>query len=68
MRLKITIATLTCPGCQMQTTHAMPTNACLVVLRCRHCDLLIEPKPGDCCVFCSYGDVPCPPMQPPRTR
>ncbi|HEY5608162.1 MAG TPA: GDCCVxC domain-containing (seleno)protein, partial [Alphaproteobacteria bacterium] len=20
-------------------------------------------KPGDCCVFCSYGSVPCPPMQ-----
>jgi hypothetical protein len=22
-----------------------------------------KPKPGDCCVFCSYGSVPCPPMQ-----
>ncbi|MHA2389931.1 MAG: GDCCVxC domain-containing (seleno)protein, partial [Candidatus Hodarchaeales archaeon] len=21
------------------------------------------PKQGDCCVFCSYGDVKCPPMQ-----
>lgn len=21
------------------------------------------PKPGDCCVFCSYGKVPCPSMQ-----
>ena len=20
-------------------------------------------KKGDCCVFCSYGDHPCPPMQ-----
>ena len=20
-------------------------------------------KPGDCCVFCSYGSVPCPPIQ-----
>ena len=21
------------------------------------------PKPGHCCVFCSYGTVVCPPMQ-----
>ena len=21
------------------------------------------PKPGDCCVFCSYATVPCPPVQ-----
>ncbi|MFZ0027756.1 MAG: GDCCVxC domain-containing (seleno)protein, partial [Pseudolabrys sp.] len=21
------------------------------------------PKDGDCCVFCSYGSVPCPPIQ-----
>nr|WP_283817643.1 GDCCVxC domain-containing (seleno)protein [Bradyrhizobium diazoefficiens] len=21
------------------------------------------PKSGDCCVFCSYGTVPCPPKQ-----
>ena len=23
----------------------------------------LKPKPGDCCVFCSYGTVPCPPIQ-----
>jgi len=23
----------------------------------------MRPKPGDCCVFCSFGDVPCPPKQ-----
>jgi len=22
-----------------------------------------EPKAGNCCVFCSYGSVKCPPMQ-----
>jgi uncharacterized protein (DUF4415 family) len=27
---------------------------------------LLKPKPGDCCVFCSYGDVPCPPIQEAR--
>ncbi|HEX6268144.1 MAG TPA: GDCCVxC domain-containing (seleno)protein [Burkholderiales bacterium] len=23
----------------------------------------LAPRAGDCCVFCSYGDVPCPPIQ-----
>ncbi|WP_327036906.1 GDCCVxC domain-containing (seleno)protein [Methylomarinum vadi] len=23
----------------------------------------MKPKKGDCCVFCSYGTVPCPPIQ-----
>ena len=24
---------------------------------------LLRPNPGDCCVFCSFGSVKCPPMQ-----
>ena len=27
------------------------------------CGTLLRPKSGDCCVFCSYGTVPCPPIQ-----
>ncbi|MGB5185335.1 MAG: GDCCVxC domain-containing (seleno)protein [Xanthobacteraceae bacterium] len=23
----------------------------------------LRPKPGDCCVFCPYGSVPCPSIQ-----
>jgi hypothetical protein len=23
----------------------------------------LKPLAGDCCVFCSYGSVPCPPVQ-----
>ena len=23
----------------------------------------LKPLSGDCCVFCSYGSVPCPPVQ-----
>lgn len=26
----------------------------------------MKPLPGDCCVFCSYGSVPCPPVQVAR--
>nr|WP_281243396.1 GDCCVxC domain-containing (seleno)protein [Roseovarius lutimaris] len=24
---------------------------------------VLRPKPGDCCVYCSYADVACPPVQ-----
>jgi len=30
---------------------------------CENCKLLLRPKRGDCCVFCSYGSVSCPPAQ-----
>ena len=30
---------------------------------CKGCGQRLKPKPGDCCVFCSYGSVPCPPIQ-----
>jgi hypothetical protein len=30
---------------------------------CKGCGETLKPLPGDCCVFCSYGTVPCPPVQ-----
>jgi hypothetical protein len=44
----------------------MPTNACQFFYDCRHCATVLRPLTGDCCVFCSYGDVPCPPIQEAR--
>jgi hypothetical protein len=41
----------------------MPTDACLYFLDCPGCGKTLKPKAGDCCVFCSYGDLPCPPVQ-----
>ena len=41
----------------------MPTNACQWFYDCKGCGAVLKPRPGDCCVFCSYGDVACPPMQ-----
>ena len=41
----------------------MPTDACLFFHECAGCRALLRPKAGDCCVFCSYGSVPCPPIQ-----
>ncbi|HIA92670.1 MAG TPA: hypothetical protein EYO10_01580 [Gammaproteobacteria bacterium] len=55
--------TVTCPACEGQSSHVMATDSCLFFLDCPHCQLMITPKKGDCCVFCSYGNVPCPPRQ-----
>ena len=55
-------STLTCPHCGHQATETMPTDACQFFWDCPRCKALVRPKTGDCCVFCSYGDVPCPPM------
>lgn len=41
----------------------MPTDACVFFHACSACGVVLRPKAGDCCVFCSYGSVPCPPVQ-----
>jgi hypothetical protein len=52
-----------CPSCSFESVEQMPTNACQYLYECRQCGARLKPKPGDCCVFCSYGSVPCPPVQ-----
>jgi hypothetical protein len=54
---------LTCPVCGHAETLRMPSDACIFFYECSECKTLLRPKEGDCCVFCSYGDVPCPPVQ-----
>jgi len=54
---------LTCPHCGAREKLEMPTDACLYVHECTGCGAPLKPKAGDCCVFCSYGTVPCPPVQ-----
>jgi len=54
---------LTCPKCGFVKQEAMPNNACVYFYECSQCHTQLKPKEGDCCVFCSYGDVPCPPKQ-----
>lgn len=56
-------STLTCPECGQQTTETMPIDACQFFFVCPQCGTKLRPKAGDCCVFCSYGTVPCPPKQ-----
>jgi hypothetical protein len=59
-------STITCPQCGAQRMETMPTDACLYFYNCTGCGARLSPKPGDCCVFCSYGTVPCPPIQESR--
>jgi hypothetical protein len=58
---------ITCPNCGVSETETMPTDACQFFYDCTGCGQLLQPKPGDCCVFCSYGSVPCPPIQAGET-
>jgi hypothetical protein len=54
---------LTCPECGSAKRERMASDACQYFYDCTGCGALLRPKPGDCCVFCSYGSVPCPPVQ-----
>ena len=59
----VTEATIRCPQCGHQALERMPENACLYFYLCTGCGERLKPKPGDCCVFCSYADALCPPKQ-----
>lgn len=56
-------STITCPACGHQATETMPTDFCQYFYDCKGCGALLKPKASDCCVHCSYGSMPCPPMQ-----
>ena len=62
---------ITCPKCGYKKTENMPTNACQFFYECENCNTVLKPNEGDCCVYCSHGTVPCPPIQeniPPCCR
>ena len=61
--MPISESVITCPKCGFQRTESMPTDACQFFYECTNCRERLRPKAGDCCVFCSYGSVKCPPMQ-----
>lgn len=56
-------STLTCPNCGHKKDEMMPTDACQFFYECEKCKTVLRPKEGDCCVYCSYGSVKCPPIQ-----
>jgi hypothetical protein len=56
-------STITCPECGATAEEDMPTDACVFFYECKACLSMLRPLAGDCCVFCSYGSVKCPPVQ-----
>ncbi|AHF14992.1 GDCCVxC domain-containing (seleno)protein [Niabella soli] len=54
---------ITCPHCGFSKEELMPLDACQYFYVCEGCERRLRPQPGDCCVFCSYGTVKCPPVQ-----
>ncbi|QFU22158.1 hypothetical protein FM038_008330 [Shewanella eurypsychrophilus] len=59
----ITGSELRCPECGYKELIEMPMDYCQWFHECIACKRLLKPLQGDCCVFCSYGSVPCPPIQ-----
>jgi hypothetical protein len=57
------LSNLTCPECGFKKEETMPTNACQYFYKCDNCMSILKPLQGDCCVYCSYGTVSCPPIQ-----
>jgi hypothetical protein len=54
---------ISCPKCAFKKTELLPTEICLLKYTCSACRYEMIPKEGDCCVFCTYGDVKCPSKQ-----
>jgi len=54
---------ITCPECGYKKEETMPTNACQYFYECVNCTKVLKPVGNNCCVYCSYGTVPCPPIQ-----
>src|SRR5205823_4820175 len=58
---------ISCPHCGFQKEETMPTDACQYFYQCESCKTTFKPKQGDCCVYCSYGNLACPPIQENRS-
>ncbi len=56
-------ATITCPDYGFSTEETIPTDTCAWYWEGPQCSALVRLRMGDFCVYCSYGTVPCPPVQ-----
>ena len=63
VRTLIRQSVITCPHCRHARQETMPTHTTLFLYRCMNCGAMLRPTGDDCCVFCSYGSVKCPPIQ-----
>lgn len=54
---------ITCPACGFAKEERMPTQSCAIMYTCTDCGVVLWPAEGDCCVYCTYGTVPCQAIQ-----
>ncbi|WP_305848903.1 GDCCVxC domain-containing (seleno)protein [Polynucleobacter sp. AP-Ainpum-60-G11] len=52
-------STITCPFCLQSETLGIPVGGSQHLYRCRACNAILRPKSGDCCIFCSFGNIDC---------
>ncbi|MEI6183494.1 MAG: GDCCVxC domain-containing (seleno)protein [Polynucleobacter sp.] len=52
-------STITCPHCEATEALEIPRGTSQHLYRCRACSNILKPKSGDCCIFCSFGDLDC---------
>lgn len=52
-----------CPICKFTKELMMPCDSCQILYECEECNARLKPRKNECCIFCSYGTVPCPEMQ-----
>ncbi len=50
---------VTCPHCQAFELVEIPTGFSQHLYRCPSCLVILKPKSGDCCIFCSFGSHDC---------
>jgi hypothetical protein len=61
-------STITCPVCGFAQEAVMPERSCAITYRCSQGGTDLWPAEGDCCVYCTYGSVPCQAIQVERAR
>lgn len=61
-----TEAVIACPFCGFKKNETMPAAYSEKEYTCAKCAKVLTPKEGECCVFCSYSNMICPPQQEKR--
>lgn len=68
MQATINESIITCPECGFAKQEVIPAKSCQITYRCTACGADLWPTPGDCCVYSTYGSVPCQAIQVARAQ
>lgn len=68
MQTAINESVITCPGCGHAKVEIMPLKSCQITYQCTSCGRDLWPVEGDCCIYCTFGSVPCQAIQIERAR